>query len=134
MRKEKLSSAEEAQIDLTPMLDITFIMLIFFIVTAVFVKEAGIDVTRVVALSASPQPRASVMVAINANGDVWINKGEVKADSVRAVVEKLLQENPQGTVVIQADKETPARVTEQVIKQINEAGAPGVALSTERQD
>jgi biopolymer transport protein ExbD len=74
------------------------------------------------------------MVAINANGDVWINKGEVKADSVRAVVEKLLQENPQGTVVIQADKETPARVTEQVIKQINEAGAPGVALSTERQD
>lgn len=134
MRKEKLSSAEDAQIDLTPMLDITFIMLIFFIVTAVFVKEAGIDVTRVEAVTASPQTRASVMVAIDPNGVAWINKSEVKVDAVRPVVEKLLQENPQGTVVIQADKDTPASVTEQVIKAVNEAGAVGVALSTKALD
>ncbi|MEY8264011.1 MAG: biopolymer transporter ExbD, partial [Bermanella sp.] len=97
--------AEEGEIDVTPMLDVVFIMLIFFIVTASFVKESGIEINRPDAATSVAKPKAGILVAINENGEVWINKRMVEVGQVRANIERLHAENPQGTVVVQADEE-----------------------------
>jgi len=95
---------EESEINLTPMLDVVFIMLIFFIVTASFIKEAGIDVNRPDAPTAEVQENANILVAINENNEIWIDRRKVDPRAVRAVIERLHAENPEGAVVIQADK------------------------------
>ncbi|NQY88781.1 MAG: biopolymer transporter ExbD [Colwellia sp.] len=114
---------EKEEIDMTPMLDVVFILLIFFIVTASFVKEAGIDVNRPEAATAVKKERANILVAISDKGDIWINKRKVDIRSVQANIERLKAENPQGTVVIQADKKS---TTEILIKVMDSARAAGV--------
>ncbi|KFZ28419.1 MULTISPECIES: ExbD/TolR family protein [Pseudidiomarina] len=118
-----LIDEEEAQIDMTPMLDVVFIMLIFFIVTATFVKEAGIDVNRPDAATAVQKDRVSILVAISDTGEIWINKRQVDVRAVQANIERLYAENPQGSVVIQADK---LATTEVLIKVMDAARAAGV--------
>ncbi|MDT7525857.1 MULTISPECIES: biopolymer transporter ExbD [Idiomarinaceae] len=118
-----LMDEEEAQIDMTPMLDVVFIMLIFFIVTASFVKESGIDVNRPEAATAVQKDRANILVAISDSGEIWINKRQVDARAVQANIERLYAENPQGSVVIQADKKA---TTETLIKVMDAARAAGV--------
>ena len=101
------STAEDEEgINLTPMLDVVFIMLIFFIVTASFVKEAGIDVTRPEAATAVPKKKANILVAISANNEIWIDNRKVTPQGIRAQIERLHAENPEGQVMIQADKES----------------------------
>lgn len=114
---------EEAAIDLTPMLDVVFIMLIFFIVTASFVKEAGIDVNKPDAPTAEKQDRANILIAISAKGEIWIDRRRVDIRAVRANIERLHAENPQGAVVIQADKKSQ---TEKLIAVMDAARAAGV--------
>jgi len=114
---------ENAEIDMTPMLDVVFILLIFFIVTASFVKEAGIDVNRPEAATAVKKERANILVAISDKGDIWINKRRVDVRAVQANIERLKAENPQGTVVIQADKKA---TTDILIKVMDSARAAGV--------
>jgi len=114
---------EKEDIDMTPMLDVVFILLIFFIVTASFVKEAGIDVNRPEAATAVKKERANILVAISDKGDIWINKRKVDIRSVQANIERLKAENPQGTVVIQADKKS---TTDTLIKVMDSARAAGV--------
>ncbi|MEI6893908.1 MAG: biopolymer transporter ExbD [Colwellia sp.] len=114
---------EKEEIDMTPMLDVVFILLIFFIVTASFVKEAGIDVNRPEAATAVKKERANILVAISDKGDIWINKRKIDIRSVQANIERLKAENPQGTVVIQADKKS---TTETLIKVMDSARAAGV--------
>ena len=114
---------EEAEINMTPMLDVVFIMLIFFIVTASFVKEAGIDVNRPEAATAVKKERANILIAISDKGEIWINKRRVDVRAVQANVERLHAENPQGTVVIQADKKA---TTDVLIKVMDGARAAGV--------
>ncbi len=106
MRRQSRASAEEAEVDLTPMLDVVFIMLIFFIVTASFVKESGIDVNRPDAATAVVKPRGNILVAITPTGQIWIDKRQVDVRSIRANLERLHAENPQGAVVIQADTDS----------------------------
>ena len=120
---QNIMDEEEAAIDMTPMLDVVFIMLIFFIVTASFVKEAGIDVNRPEASTAVSKPRANILVAISATGEIWINKRKVDDRAIQANIERLHAENPQGTVVIQADK---ASTTEKLIKVMDASRAAGV--------
>nr|WP_136250420.1 biopolymer transporter ExbD [Ningiella ruwaisensis] len=120
---QNLVDEEEANIDMTPMLDVVFIMLIFFIVTASFVKEAGIDVNRPDAATAVKKDRASILVAISDTGEVWINKRRVDIRAVQANIERLHAENPQGTVVIQADKKA---TTETLIKVMDASRAAGI--------
>ncbi|AXR05425.1 ExbD/TolR family protein [Salinimonas sediminis] len=120
---QNLVDEEEAQIDMTPMLDVVFIMLIFFIVTASFVKEAGIDVNRPEAATAVKKDRANVLIAISDTGEIWINKRRVDERAVQANIERLHAENPQGTVVIQADKKA---TTETLIKVMDASRAAGV--------
>jgi biopolymer transport protein ExbD len=123
LNKMLQAQEENAEIDMTPMLDVVFILLIFFIVTASFVKEAGIDVNRPEAATAVKKERANILVAISDKGDVWINKRKVDIRSVQANIERLKAENPQGTVVIQADKKA---TTDTLIKVMDSARAAGV--------
>ena len=122
-RKQRFREEEEAAVDMTPMLDIVFIMLIFFIVTASFVKEAGIDVNRPEAATAVKKERANILVAISDTGEIWINKRQIDVRAVQANIERLKAENPQGTVVIQADKKS---TTDTLIKVMDSARAAGV--------
>ncbi len=108
MRRRSFSSDaasdDEGAVDLTPMLDVVFIMLIFFIVTATFIKEAGIEVNRPDANTSEQKDNTTVLVAINADNSIWIDKRRVDIRSVRANIERLHAENPEGGVVIQADE------------------------------
>lgn len=114
---------ENEEINMTPMLDVVFILLIFFIVTASFVKEAGIEVNRPEAATAVKKERANILVAISDKGEIWINKRRVDVRTVQANIERLKAENPQGTVVIQADKKA---TTDVLIKVMDSARAAGV--------
>ncbi|MDO6682600.1 MULTISPECIES: biopolymer transporter ExbD [unclassified Oceanobacter] len=123
--------AEEGEIDITPMLDVVFIMLIFFIVTASFVKESGIEVNRPDASTSNAKPRANILIAINDLGEIWINKRRVDESQVRANIERMHAENPQGTVVIQADEEAKTKQLVAVMDAARAAGVYDVSLATE---
>lgn len=120
---------EESSVDITPMLDVVFIMLIFFIVTATFIKEAGIDVDKPEAATAVVQEKASILIAIDAKDQVWINRRQVDVRSVRSIVERLHAENPKGTVVIQADRESRNDTLVRVMDASRRAGVYDIALA-----
>jgi biopolymer transport protein ExbD len=122
---------ENADINLTPMLDVVFIMLIFFIVTATFIKQAGIEVRRPEALTALQKPTVSVLVAISAKGDIWIDKKRVDPTAIRAYIERIHAENPKGGLVIQADKEAKNEKLMAVLEAAKGAGISDVAVSTQ---
>lgn len=127
--EELTTDEEESSIDLTPMLDVVFIMLIFFIVTASFVKEAGIDVNRPDAETAQKKERASILVAIDEMNQIWIDKRMVDPRAVRANIERLHAENPQGSVVIQADKNSKNERLVQVMDAARQAGVYNVSIA-----
>jgi len=127
--RDHAQKEEEAEINMTPMLDIVFIMLIFFIVTAAFVKEAGVTVEKPYAVEAQSKPRASILIGITSDDQVWINRKRVEIKSVRTTLEKLRAENPQGTIVIQADTKAKMEITMQVMDAARQAGAPNVAIA-----
>ncbi len=122
---------EESDINLTPMLDVVFIMLIFFIVTATFIKQAGIEVIRPPAETAEQKPTVSVLIAISSTGEIWIDKKKVDASAVRAHIERLHAENPKGGLVIQADKGSKNEKLLAVLNAARAAGLTEVAISTE---
>lgn len=121
--------SEESSVDITPMLDVVFIMLIFFIVTATFIKESGIDVDKPEAATAVVQEKASILVAIDAQDRVWINRRQVDVRSVRSIIERLHAENPKGTVVIQADRESRNDMLVRVMDASRRAGVYDIALA-----
>jgi len=124
-------SDENSDINLTPMLDVVFIMLIFFIVTATFIKQTGIDVFRPEADTAITKPTVSVLVAINENGDIWIDNNRVDENAVRAHIERLHAENPKGGLVVQADRGAKYEKLVAVLNAARAAGLKEVAISTE---
>lgn len=130
-KRRKQGGGDDGDINLTPMLDVVFIMLIFFIVTATFIKRAGIDVTRPEALTANQQPTVSVIVAIGEKGEIWIDNQKVDAQTVRAHIERLHAENPKGSMVIQSDKKAKYEVLANVLTAARGAGLTEVAISTE---
>ncbi|KFZ28615.1 MULTISPECIES: ExbD/TolR family protein [Pseudidiomarina] len=131
MARKRIREEEDAAIDMTPMLDIVFIMLIFFIVTTSFVKEAGIDVNKPEASQAQKKPSANIFIAIRANGEVWMDKRMVDVERVGANIERLLAEQPTDIVVIQADKEAKHGVVVEVMDQIKEAGIDKISIAAE---
>lgn len=126
------SSEEEADIDITPMLDVVFIMLIFFIVTSTFVKESGIDVNRPQAATAVKKAKANILIAIDAHDNIWIDRRQIDVRSVRPNIERLHAENPQGSVVIQADKDSRTNTLIQVMDAARQAGVYNVAIAAEQ--
>ncbi len=119
-----------SEIDLTPMLDVVFIMLIFFIVTASFIKEAGVDVTRPEASTAQQVENVNILIAITATNEIWMDKRRVDRRSVRSVIERMHAENPKGAVVIQADKKSNTETVTSVIDSSRSAGVYDVSLAT----
>jgi len=133
MRRKSIRSSadEESEINLTPMLDIVFIMLIFFIVTTSFVKESGIEVNRPSAQTGERKERGNIIISIKADGEIWIDKRAVDIRAVRANVARLHAENPLGSVVIAADRESKTFELVQVMDQVRLAGIQNAAIATE---
>ena len=118
MRRNAITSAvqeESDEINLTPMLDVVFIMLIFFIVTANFIKEPGLEINRPDSDTAETQENAAILIAVGPTGEVWMDGRRIDVRQVKANVVKLLADNPQGSVVIQADEKAMADTIIQVM-------------------
>ena len=120
---------EDTGIDLTPMLDVVFIMLIFFIVTSSFIRESGVEVQRPQAETANPQDKGNILIAVTADGQVWMDKQPVDIRSVRAHVERMRVDQPDGAVVVQADQDARTGLVVQVMDQARLAGVQDVALA-----
>ncbi len=133
MRKTDLSMGhddEGDEINLTPMLDVVFIMLIFFIVTASFVKETGIDVNRPDAPVTETKPEdANILVVINAQDEIWIDRRLIDPRAVRANIERMHAENPQGSVVIQPNKRSTNRLLIEVMDASRSAGVYNISIA-----
>ena len=125
---------EDSDINLTPMLDVVFIMLIFFIVTATFIKQPGAEVRRPDAETDQQKPTVSVLVAINAAGEIWIDKKKVDEVGVQAYIERLHAENPKGGLVIQADRDATYGKLKAVLDAARGADISEVAISTTQKD
>ena len=130
-RRRRGRDPDESEVNLTPMLDVVFIMLIFFIVTASFVKEAGIDITRPPAATAERKERGNILVAITENDQIWVDRRQVDPRALRANIERLHAENPQGSVVIQADKDSKNGLLVQVMDAARLSGVSNVSLAAE---
>jgi biopolymer transport protein ExbD len=111
------------------MLDVVFIMLIFFIVTASFIKEAGIEVDRPDAPTAESQDDAAILIAISAEDEIWIDRRQTEPNAVRGMIERLHAENPKGSIVIQADEESTNEMLVVVMEAAKQAGVSNVAIS-----
>ena len=133
MRKNMLmlEEEEENEVNLTPMLDVVFIMLIFFIVTASFVKEAGIDVNRPNAATAERKEKGNILVAISENNQIWIDRRQVDPRALRTNIERMHGEHPLAAVVIQADEESKNKLLVLVMDAARLAGVKNVSIAAE---
>jgi len=122
---------EENEINLTPMLDVVFIMLIFFIVTATFIKEAGIQVERPDTVTADTQDDAAILIAISEVDEIWIDRQKRDPRAVRGIIERLHAENPKGGIVIQADEESTNEMLVIVMEAAKSAGVTNVAIASD---
>jgi len=122
---------EDAEINITPMLDIVFIMLIFFIVTTSFTKETGAMITKPEAEQAVSLRNGTILIGIKSNDDIWMSKRLIELREVRSMVEQARAENPKGSVVIVADKQARIGTVTLVMDQVKMAGIEGIAISAE---
>ncbi len=131
MRGRRRRKVEQSEVNMTPMLDVVFIMLIFFIVTASYVKESGVSINRPPAQTAISKGGGNILIAITENGQIWIDRRQVDPRSLRAHVERLHGENPQGAVVIQADRRSQNHLLVTVMEAVKAAGVNQVAIAAE---
>ena len=136
MRRNRVFSREEhsapGAIDLTPMLDVVFIMLIFFIVTASFIRDAGIEVERPEAVTAEQKNSTRILVAVSASDQIWVAGRRADPRTVRREIERLRAENPRSGLVVQADARSSAKAVAAVLDAARAAGIEDVSLSTRR--
>ena len=129
-RKNFLSSSEdENSLDMTPMLDIVFILLIFFIVTTSFIKASGIEVDSPIATSATRQETGTIIVSISESNDVWIDGRIVGINAVRPNIERMHAENPEGTIIVQPDKVASSGTLVAVLDQLRLAGVSNISVA-----
>jgi biopolymer transport protein ExbD len=131
MRGKRSREQPQSEVNMTPMLDVVFIMLIFFIVTASFVKEAGVDVIRPPAMTAIAKDKGNILIAITENGQIWIDRRQVDPRALRANIERLHGENPQGAIVVQADAKSQNHLLVAVMDAAKAAGVKEVAIAAE---
>lgn len=131
MRRRRSRQIDESNVDLTPMLDVVFIMLIFFIVTASFVKESAIDISRPPAGNSERQEKGNILVQISNANQVWIDRRPVDPAALRANIERMKAENPNGAVVIQAEQGSKNGLLVQVMDAARLAGVKNVSLAAE---
>ena len=134
MRRNAINAAvkdDESEINLTPMLDVVFIMLIFFIVTANLIKEPGLEINRPDSDTAETQENAAILIAVGSNDEVWMDGRRIDVRQVKANVVKMLADNPKGSVVIQADEQAVADTIIKVMDGAREAGVNAISLASE---
>jgi biopolymer transport protein ExbD len=134
VRKSIRGAGDKVDVNLSPLIDMVFLLLIFFVVTTSFVKEAGIDVQRSTAATAEVKERASVMIGVSAEGEIWMEGKKVDVRSVRGLVERALAEDPEAGVVVIADKSSETGDVVQVMDQCRLAGAANVSLAAKQQE
>jgi biopolymer transport protein ExbD len=123
---------EEADINITPMLDIVFIMLIFFIVTTSFTKETGVTIIKPMAEQAVELRSGTILIAVRSNDAIWMAGRQIELREVRQIVERAKAENPEGSVVVVADRGSRIGTLARVVDQVRLAGVQGVAISAEK--
>jgi biopolymer transport protein ExbD len=134
MKRRRVFSANRGateDINISPLIDMVFILLIFFIVTTVFVEETGVEVTKPQAASQIQLEKNSILIAITANNNVVYGGRDIGVNGVRSVVKRLIQDDPKMPVIIQADENVPTRILVRVIDEAKLAGANSVNISTE---
>jgi biopolymer transport protein ExbD len=129
-RHSEGAGEEETGIDLAPMLDFVLNLLIFFIITTSFVKEAGMTVNKEMAVTGESQEKGNIMIAIRPNGDIWMDKRKVDLREVRPIIERLHVERAEDTVVIIADKESQTKALTDVMDQVKAGGVGDVSIAT----
>jgi len=127
------ASKDEPEINITPMLDIVFIMLIFFIVTTSFIRETGVEIDKPTALSTEARPQANVLIAIRPNDEIWMNRQQIGLNEVRFEVENARAENPESSVIIVADRGARTGLVVEVMDQVQLGGINRISISTEEQ-
>jgi biopolymer transport protein ExbD len=135
-KKRKLASQSSAEddVNLTPMLDVVFILLIFFIVTAQFIKEPGVEIERTQVDNLDKQNPLGILIAIDENSDIYIDKQQVTLQEIGFRIRELREENPKGKLVLQADKDSEAGVLISLLETINkEDGLTAVPVSVEQE-
>lgn len=133
MRRSSLLSQQQddTEVNLTPMLDVVFILLIFFIVTTSFVRESGIEVDPPQASTAEVQAQASILIAITPDGDIWVDRQPVSLAALGPAVARLQAAQPQSGVVIQADKASRSGRLVEVMDRLRQAGVDRIALAAQ---
>ncbi|MEM7564464.1 MAG: biopolymer transporter ExbD [Pseudomonadota bacterium] len=121
---------DEAEINITPMLDVVFIMLIFFIVSTSFIREAGVDVNRPVAKSSETQTKTAVMIALTADEQIWLDRRAIDIRMLRPAMERLKAEQTEVAVVVQADKLSTTGQLVALLDQLRLAGIPYTVATT----
>jgi biopolymer transport protein ExbD len=129
-----VSEGSDEDINLTPMLDVVFILLIFFIVTAQFIKEPGVDIIRQEVDNLDRQNPLGILIAIDDNSEIYIDKEQVPMQEVTFRIRELREDNPKGELVVQADKDSDAGVLIDLMEIINKVdGSNAINVSVERE-
>ena len=133
VRRTIRGGSDRVDVNMSPLIDMVFLLLIFFVVTTSFVKESGIEVQRSTAATAEVKEKASIMIGVNAEGEVWMENKQVDVRSVRGLVERALAEDPEAGVVVVADKGSQTGDVVKVMDQCRLAGASSVSLAARRE-
>ena len=131
MRKRHIQNNMKrvGDVNLTPMIDMVFILLIFFLVSTSFVKETGVEISRPSAQTVVRNEQGNILVGITQQGDIWIDRRQISLDALRANVSRLKAENPEGAVIIQADQQSNTGILVKVIDQIRLAGISNISIA-----
>ncbi|MDT8410239.1 MAG: biopolymer transporter ExbD [Wenzhouxiangellaceae bacterium] len=128
----KHAAKDEPEINITPMLDIVFIMLIFFIVTTTFVRETGVTVEKPEAFTSEPRPQGNVLIGVDKDNGIWMNGSQIEMADVRTLVQRARAENPEGSVILISDKGARTGTLVNVMDQVQAAGVTQMAISAEQ--
>ncbi len=131
--RKSLRGSSEVSINMGPLIDMVFLLLIFFVVTTSFVRETGIEVERSTAATAQVTEHGTIMLGVSAAGQVYFEGKRVDVRSVRGLIERALAEDPEAGVVVVADKNSSTGVVVQAMDQCRLAGAKSVSLAASRQ-
>ena len=132
IRQSLRGGSRTTDINIAPLIDLVFLLLIFFLVTTSFVKETGIDVNRPTASTAMPKEKGNILIGVDSDGRVFLEGRQIDIRSVQAHVERCLAENPEGGIVIVADKNSYTGIVIRVMDQCRLAGAKNISIAAAR--
>ncbi|RLA93254.1 MAG: biopolymer transporter ExbD [Deltaproteobacteria bacterium] len=132
VRQYLRENSKTSDINMAPLIDMVFLLLIFFMVTTSFVKETGIEVNRPTASTAQLKEKGNILIGVDAKGRIFLERKQIDIRSVRAHIERFLAENPESSIVIVADKASKTGVVIQVMDQCRLAGAKDISIAASK--